>query len=208
MIQLRATCTGFAVLILLAVAGPVFGQPPAILRSDRLSLASLNRLGTNTPTGAGVLVTQVEAQESANAYLPNATVFPGQIIIDRTGGGAVSGHATTVGRHFLRGPEHRPGDSRGQRLPRKQPRPGGRLAGGRLPAHRAHHLRRSPTRAGSRITATSTPARRPTRLRSRSSAGSTLRLLATTSLWSSVSTTEPEACRCFRRADTTRLPSA
>lgn len=57
------------------------------------------RLGAATPTGAGVLIAQVEALEAANSYLPNPATFPGKTIVDRSVGGAVSGHATFAGRH-------------------------------------------------------------------------------------------------------------
>lgn len=90
---------GAVVLGLLTWSAPAAGQSPSYL--DEIGYTSLrDRLGTATPNGSGVLVTQVEALESANSYLPNPAVFPGQVIIDRTGGGAVSGHATTVGRYF------------------------------------------------------------------------------------------------------------
>src|SRR5262249_50282652 len=59
-----------------------------------------NRLGAATPTGAGVFVAQIEAEEAPNAYLPDAAAFPGKTITDRPGGGPVSGHATAGGERY------------------------------------------------------------------------------------------------------------
>ena len=94
----RAVGAGAAVLALLTAPGPAAGQSSYF---DQIGYTDLqNRLGAATPTGAGVIVTQVEAQVATNAYLPDPTAFPGKLIVDRTGGGTVSGHATTVGQYF------------------------------------------------------------------------------------------------------------
>jgi MYXO-CTERM domain-containing protein len=90
---------GVVVLAVLTGTGPAAGQTPSYF--DSIGYTDLrNRLGAATPTGAGVLVTQVEALAAPNAYLPDPTAFPGKTIIDQTGGGLVSGHATTVGQYF------------------------------------------------------------------------------------------------------------
>jgi hypothetical protein len=99
MVSRKTLLVGAIGLVLLAVSNPVAGQSPSYF--DQIGYTSLRtRLGNGTPSGAGITVTQVEALESANSYLPNPALFPAQTIIDRTGGGAVSGHATTVGRFF------------------------------------------------------------------------------------------------------------
>lgn len=60
------------------------------------------RLGGATPTGAGVAVGQIEAQEAANAYRPDFTNpdFSGKNLTDVSGFGVNSSHATTVGQFF------------------------------------------------------------------------------------------------------------
>ncbi len=67
--------------------------------------ALLARLGPNMPTGAGIPVTLVEAVLTTGGtdYLPdpNHPEFAGKSIVDRTGGGTTSGHATTVGRNYF-----------------------------------------------------------------------------------------------------------
>src|SRR5262245_48825006 len=91
----------FVVVLLAAaaIAGPMSAQQPPYF--EQIGYTSLlNRLGNGTPTGNGIVVTQVEALESANSYLPNPPSFPNQSIIDRTVGGLPSGHATTVGRFY------------------------------------------------------------------------------------------------------------
>ncbi len=63
-------------------------------------------LGPGGATGAGVAVSQIEASTSGAgnppAYLPDAAngAFTGKTITDVTGGGAISGHATSVGQRF------------------------------------------------------------------------------------------------------------
>src|SRR5262245_37857373 len=96
-----ATGVGAVVLAFLVGSGPAVGQPPAYF--DQIGYTALqSRLGTATPTGAGIRVSQIEASEvlNGNAYLPNSATFPGKTITDKTGGGAVSSHATIVGQHF------------------------------------------------------------------------------------------------------------
>jgi hypothetical protein len=86
-------------LALLSKPTGVSGQPPAYF--DQIGFTELvDRLGSGTPTGAGIVVSQIEALVPPTSYLPNPALFPTQSIIDRTGGGSVSSHATTVGRHF------------------------------------------------------------------------------------------------------------
>jgi hypothetical protein len=97
-----AVGVGAVVLAVLAGARPAAGQTPSY--SDAIGYTDLrNRLGSATPTGSGVLVTQVEALAGTNAYLPDPAAFPGKTITDQTGGGAISDHATTVGQNFYGG---------------------------------------------------------------------------------------------------------
>jgi hypothetical protein len=99
MVRRKHPLVGAIALGFLALSSPVSGQTPSYF--DQIGYTGLrNRLGDNTPTGAGIVVTQVEALESPNSYLPNPAIFPAQVIIDRTGGGDVSAHATIVGRYF------------------------------------------------------------------------------------------------------------
>lgn len=70
------------------------------IRYNELS-TELSLRGIALPDGSGVSVTQVESQFQGNRkYLPNSqdSQFTGKTIIDRTGGGFVSSHATDVGR--------------------------------------------------------------------------------------------------------------
>ena len=59
------------------------------------------RLGNAAPTGAGIGVTQVEADQTTNAHLPDAAhpQFDGKTINPQTAG-TPSSHATTVGTFF------------------------------------------------------------------------------------------------------------
>jgi hypothetical protein len=64
---------------------------------DQVGLTDLrNRLGASAPTGAGVIVMQGEALVGPNQYLPDSSLsdFAGKTFTDRSGGGAVSGHAS------------------------------------------------------------------------------------------------------------------
>lgn len=70
---------------------------------DQIGLTDLrNRLGAAAPTGAGVTVMQGEALIGPNQYLPDSSLsdFAGKTFTDQSGGGAISGHATTVGSFF------------------------------------------------------------------------------------------------------------
>src|SRR4051794_2273384 len=64
----------------------------------------VQRLGASTPTGAGVLVAQVEASDTSpdqNTFLPDPSVFPGKTFNNISTGGGISGHATgAVGRFY------------------------------------------------------------------------------------------------------------
>ena len=58
------------------------------------------RLGAgNVPTGAGVVMAQVEASETPNNYGPNQSdpEFAGTVFTPMSGAPGSSGHATTVG---------------------------------------------------------------------------------------------------------------
>ena len=71
---------------------------------DQIGLTDLrNRLGASAPTGAGVIVMQGEAFVGGpTQYLPDSSLsdFAGKTFTDQSGGGTVSGHATTVGSFF------------------------------------------------------------------------------------------------------------
>ncbi|MEP2775498.1 MAG: hypothetical protein ABJQ29_03995 [Luteolibacter sp.] len=59
------------------------------------------KLGASMPTGSGISVSQVEAQEAGGNYRPSTTVFTDKNFIYGSGGSTgASGHATTVGRYF------------------------------------------------------------------------------------------------------------
>ncbi|MGL6097598.1 MAG: hypothetical protein ACRC7O_17590, partial [Fimbriiglobus sp.] len=83
--------------VLLAVAAPsAFGQ----YLSEIGFTALQTRLGAgNSPTGAGVVVGQVEAT-SDGAARPDPSLFPGVSFTDHTGGTPVSGHASGVGDYL------------------------------------------------------------------------------------------------------------
>jgi hypothetical protein len=68
---------------------------------DQIGYTTLqNRLGPAVPTGQGVRVAQIEAlAPPPNFYLPTGDA--NTVVVDRTGGGQVSGHATMVGSFFF-----------------------------------------------------------------------------------------------------------
>ncbi|MDX1961755.1 MAG: hypothetical protein SFX18_01300 [Pirellulales bacterium] len=93
-------------MALLCASCLIFGavlttHPPALAdyRDDIGYTALSSVLGANLPTGAGVPVAQVEAEELALQYAPNTTDpnFAGKNFALRSGVGAASNHATTVG---------------------------------------------------------------------------------------------------------------
>ena len=94
----RATIASVSFTLLITAA---FADYKDTIRHTEL-LTQLNLRGISVPTGTGVSVTQVEAQEATNAYMPNTadSQFAGKTITDQTGGGANSGHATTVGKNL------------------------------------------------------------------------------------------------------------
>jgi hypothetical protein len=59
-------------------------------------------LGGNMPTGAGIRISQIEAEEDSNthAYVPARSSFPNNTISYRSGTAPVSNHATTVGGYL------------------------------------------------------------------------------------------------------------
>ncbi len=85
------------VLGLLGLSRSAAGQEPSYF--GPIGYTDLkNRLGSATPTGAGILVSQIEGLSGGpNGFLPDASAFSGKTIIDKTGGGTVSDHATSVG---------------------------------------------------------------------------------------------------------------
>lgn len=86
---------------ILLVARPCFAGYKDDIRYTELS-NELSLRAINLPTGSGVSVTQVEAPEATNAYMPNIadTQFNGKIITDVSVGGLTSGHATTVAKNL------------------------------------------------------------------------------------------------------------
>jgi hypothetical protein len=65
--------------------------------------ALVARLGGSTPTGAGVLVAQIETTDSSpdvNTFRPDPAELPGKTFLNISGGGGFSGHATGMGRFF------------------------------------------------------------------------------------------------------------
>jgi autotransporter-associated beta strand protein len=82
---------------------------PAGAQSDPMGYNALqSQLGASMPTGAGIVVEQVEAPPSGtniHTYMPDtsggtASPFYGKTLTDATGGGVTSTHATTVGHLF------------------------------------------------------------------------------------------------------------
>ena len=94
----RSTIASVSFTLLITAA---FADYKDTIRHTEL-LTQLNLRGISVPTGTGVSVTQVEAPEATNAYMPNTadSQFAGKTITDQTGGGANSGHATTVGKNL------------------------------------------------------------------------------------------------------------
>jgi len=94
----RSTIASVSFTLLITAA---FADYKDTIRHTEL-LTQLNLRGISVPTGTGVSVTQVEAPEATNAYMPNTadSQFAGKTIADQTGGGANSGHATTVGKNL------------------------------------------------------------------------------------------------------------
>ncbi len=74
-----------------------------LAQSGEIGVDSLiARLGATAPTGAGVVVGQVEAGESPGNYGPNQTngEFVGKTFIAQSGPPGASGHATLVGQNM------------------------------------------------------------------------------------------------------------
>ena len=80
-------------------------QASAALADDVGYVELLARLGSAAPTGAGVSVAQVEAQESAGNFGPNRALaeFAGKTFTDMSGPSGSSGHATFVGQNMYGG---------------------------------------------------------------------------------------------------------
>src|SRR5436305_1350635 len=84
----------FALLVsLLTLCGAALLAPAPLAadyKDDIGYTALVARLGASTPSGTGVIVTQVEASDSspdANTFLPDpAALPPGQIILTQSGG--------------------------------------------------------------------------------------------------------------------------
>jgi hypothetical protein len=78
-----------------------YGQLNIGQKEDIGFTALQTKLGVAMPTGAGISVSQAEAQEVTTNYRPNAAVLTGKNFIYASGGAtAASGHATTVGQYF------------------------------------------------------------------------------------------------------------
>ena len=91
---------GLRVLLVLVVASSAAADTFTDIRYTDI----VARLGAATPTGAGVVVGQVEAPENAGgSYAPNATLaeFSGKDFTLYSGTVAASGHATEVGRNLF-----------------------------------------------------------------------------------------------------------
>src|SRR3954471_18551573 len=91
---------GIAIATFIVPRGAVFAQTVSqIVGYDDLKA----RVGaTNAPTGAGVVVSQVEALESAGNYGPNPadSEFIGKTFSAQSGPSGNSGHATLVGENY------------------------------------------------------------------------------------------------------------
>ena len=91
-------------ILALVLSASCLSQVMAQTVFDQIGLTDLrNRLGASAPTGAGVIVMQGEATVGGPTnYLPNSSLsdFAGKTFTDQSGGGMVSGHATTVGSFF------------------------------------------------------------------------------------------------------------
>ncbi len=92
--------TGIAIAAFIAPTGALFAQTVSqIVGYDDLKA----RVGAaNAPTGAGVVVSQVEALESPGNYGPNPadSEFVGKTFSAQSGPSGNSGHATLVGENF------------------------------------------------------------------------------------------------------------
>jgi len=93
----------FRVSTALAAAAIVGSVQAADWKTD-IGFTSLQaRLGSATPTGAGIAVTQVEVKDSTTqGYFPNTSNsdFLGKTIIRASFGTGISGHATGVGLYY------------------------------------------------------------------------------------------------------------
>src|SRR6056297_2302643 len=91
--------TGF--ILIAFISAPASGQ----IYKDYVDFNRLiNQYGQAAPTGDGVKVAQVEAQDNNGNYMPdiNAAEFSGKVITQRSSlDSSVSWHATTVGKAFF-----------------------------------------------------------------------------------------------------------
>lgn len=86
---------------LLFSGGLAHGQLTTIQKEDVGFTELQTKLGASMPTGAGISVSQVEAQEASTNYRPNAAVFTTKNFVHASGGSTgASNHATTVGEYF------------------------------------------------------------------------------------------------------------
>jgi hypothetical protein len=77
------------------------GQLTTQQKDDIGFTALQTKLGAGMPTGTGISVSQVEAQDGSANYRPDATVLTGKnFIYASVGSTAASSHATTVGKYF------------------------------------------------------------------------------------------------------------
>jgi hypothetical protein len=91
----RKTTALIPTIIILLSFSCVKTSAIAAYKDDIGYITLQSELGINIPTGAGVKVTQVEAEGKPD---PNNAQFIGKIFTDNYLG--VSGHATTVGQYF------------------------------------------------------------------------------------------------------------
>jgi hypothetical protein len=79
----------------------VYAQLTSAQKTDIGFTGLQEKLGASMPTGAGISVSQVEAQDVSTNYRPDAAVFTDKNFIYGSAGSIVaSSHATTVGRYF------------------------------------------------------------------------------------------------------------
>jgi len=99
MLPSHALCAGVLALASLALAPAA----PAQSIADQSGLTDLiERLGDgNQPTGAGVVVAQIEAFSGGYVPDPGHAEFAGKTFNLRSGASSPSSHATTAGRHYF-----------------------------------------------------------------------------------------------------------
>lgn len=81
--------------------GQAHAQLNATQKEDVGFTALQTQLGGSMPTGAGISVSQIEAQDGSGNYRPSTATFPTKNFLFPSGGSTTaSGHANTVGQYF------------------------------------------------------------------------------------------------------------